>query len=232
MAHDAERRRLAGRGLRGDGRACSDGGLRLGAGSPLPSHPMPTTSAGLVLFRECGGTIEVLLGHMGGPYWARKDERAWSIPKGELDDGEEPLAGALREFAEELGHPPPETPVVELGEIRQRGGKRVIAFAIEVTSTPTTSSPAPSSSSGRHARARPSSSPSSTASPGSTSRPRPRRSSRRRPSCSTGSRTRCLDAEAHDAAREAGRATSKPQSIRKIVQPSWFAWPAIDDALS
>ena len=92
-----------------------------------------TTSAGLVLFRERGedGGLEVLLGHMGGPFWARKDEGAWSIPKGELDSGEEPLAGALREFAEELGHAPPEGPVVELGEIRQKAGKRVIAFAVE-----------------------------------------------------------------------------------------------------
>jgi len=92
-----------------------------------------TTSAGLVLFRQRGedGGLEVLLGHMGGPFWARKDEGAWSIPKGELDAAEEPLAGALREFAEELGHAPPEGEVVELGEIRQKGGKRVIAFALE-----------------------------------------------------------------------------------------------------
>jgi predicted NUDIX family NTP pyrophosphohydrolase len=92
---------------------------------------MPTTSAGLILFRERDGTLEVLLGHMGGPFWARKDAGAWSIPKGELDDGEEPLAGALREFAEELGHAPPGTPTIELGEIRQRAGKRVVAFAVE-----------------------------------------------------------------------------------------------------
>lgn len=91
---------------------------------------MPT-SAGVVLFRERDGSLEVLLGHMGGPYWARKDEAAWSIPKGVLDDGEDPLAGALREFAEELGHAPPDVPVVELGEVRQRGGKRVKAFAME-----------------------------------------------------------------------------------------------------
>ncbi len=87
-------------------------------------------SAGLLLFRRRGdGEIEVLLGHMGGPYWARKDERAWTIPKGELLDGEEPLAAARREFAEELGHPAPDGTVSELGEIRQRGGKRVIAVA-------------------------------------------------------------------------------------------------------
>jgi predicted NUDIX family NTP pyrophosphohydrolase len=92
-----------------------------------------TTSAGLVLFRRRAGdgALEVLLGHMGGPFWARKDAGAWSIPKGELDPGEEPLAAALREFAEELGHAPPDGPVLELGEIRQKAGKRVIAFALE-----------------------------------------------------------------------------------------------------
>lgn len=90
-----------------------------------------TTSAGLIVFRERGGALEVLLGHMGGPFWARKDEGAWSIPKGELVAGEEPPAGALREFAEELGQAPPEGPWIELGEIRQRAGKTVIAFAVE-----------------------------------------------------------------------------------------------------
>ena len=92
-----------------------------------------TTSAGLVLFREraADGALEVLLGHMGGPFWARKDEGAWSIPKGELEPGEDPLAGARREFAEELGHVPPGGPAIELGEIRQKAGKRVIAFAVE-----------------------------------------------------------------------------------------------------
>ena len=90
-----------------------------------------TTSAGLIVFREREGVLEVLLGHMGGPFWARRDEGAWSIPKGELGAGEEPLAGALREFAEELGHAPPEGSWIELGEIRQRAGKTVIAFAVE-----------------------------------------------------------------------------------------------------
>ena len=88
-------------------------------------------SAGLVLFRMRGDTLEVLLGHMGGPYWARKDEGAWSIPKGELEEGEEALAGAMREYTEELGVAPPDGGVIELGEIRQRAGKEVIAFAVE-----------------------------------------------------------------------------------------------------
>jgi predicted NUDIX family NTP pyrophosphohydrolase len=90
-----------------------------------------TTSAGLVVFRERDGALQVLLGHMGGPYWARKDAGAWSIPKGELDDGEDPLVGARREYREELGHPAPDGAVIELGEIRQRAGKRVVAFAVE-----------------------------------------------------------------------------------------------------
>jgi predicted NUDIX family NTP pyrophosphohydrolase len=90
-----------------------------------------TTSAGLVVFRERDGALEVLLAHMGGPYWARKDAGAWSIPKGELEDGEEPLAGARREYGEEFGHPPPDGAVIALGEVRQRGGKRVVAFAVE-----------------------------------------------------------------------------------------------------
>jgi predicted NUDIX family NTP pyrophosphohydrolase len=98
-------------------------------------------SAGLLLFRERDGVLEVLLGHMGGPFWARKDAGAWSIPKGELAPGEDPLAGARREFAEELGHPPPDGPVLELGEIRQRAGKRVIAFAIEGDFDPATIDP-------------------------------------------------------------------------------------------
>ncbi len=78
---------------------------------------------------------------MGGPFWARKDEGAWSIPKGELSAGEEPLAGARREFLEELGHPAPEGRVLELGEIVQRAGKRVIAFAVEADFDPASLQP-------------------------------------------------------------------------------------------
>ncbi len=90
-----------------------------------------TISAGLLLYRVRDGALEVLLGHMGGPFWARRDAGAWSIPKGELADGEEALAGARREFAEELGRPAPDGEAVPLGEVRQRGGKRVVAFALE-----------------------------------------------------------------------------------------------------
>jgi predicted NUDIX family NTP pyrophosphohydrolase len=73
----------------------------------------------------------VLLGHMGGPYWARKDAGAWTIPKGEVEPGEDPLAVAHREFEEELGVPVPAGTVTDLGEIRQAGGKTVRAWAVE-----------------------------------------------------------------------------------------------------
>jgi len=88
-------------------------------------------SAGLLLYRVRDGVPEVLLGHMGGPFWARKDEHAWSIPKGEYGDGEDPQAAARREFAEELGSPAADGDLVDLGEVRQRGGKVVTAWALE-----------------------------------------------------------------------------------------------------
>jgi predicted NUDIX family NTP pyrophosphohydrolase len=100
-----------------------------------------TVSAGLLVHRTRDGALEVLLAHMGGPFWARRDEGAWTIPKGELDPGEEPAAGARREFAEELGHAPPPGSLTELGEIRQRAGKRVIAFAVEGDFDPATLEP-------------------------------------------------------------------------------------------
>jgi predicted NUDIX family NTP pyrophosphohydrolase len=90
-------------------------------------------SAGLMLFRrhDEGDGLEVMLVHMGGPFWARKDEGAWSIPKGEHGAGEEPLAVARREFEEEIGRPAPDGPLLELGEVRQSGGKVVTAWALE-----------------------------------------------------------------------------------------------------
>ena len=87
-------------------------------------------SAGILLHRRRGEGLEVLLVHPGGPFWARRDEGAWSIPKGEYGAGEDPLAAARREFAEELGTPAPEGPTEDLGEIRQKGGKVVRAFAL------------------------------------------------------------------------------------------------------
>lgn len=91
---------------------------------------MAVRSAGLLLHRGAGERLEVLLAHMGGPFWSRRDEGAWSIPKGEHGDDEDPLAAALREFAEELGVPPPAGEPLLLGELRQSGGKRVTVYAL------------------------------------------------------------------------------------------------------
>jgi predicted NUDIX family NTP pyrophosphohydrolase len=88
-------------------------------------------SAGILLFRRTGDGHEVLLGHMGGPLWARREDAAWSIPKGEYLTDEEPLAAARREFLEELGLPVPDVDLVELGAVRQRSGKIVTIWAGE-----------------------------------------------------------------------------------------------------
>jgi predicted NUDIX family NTP pyrophosphohydrolase len=88
-------------------------------------------SAGILLFRRSEAGVEVLLGHMGGPFWARKDAGAWSVPKGEYEPDEQPLAAARREFAEELGLPAPNGELVELGSVRQSGGKIVTVWALE-----------------------------------------------------------------------------------------------------
>jgi predicted NUDIX family NTP pyrophosphohydrolase len=90
---------------------------------------MARRSAGLLLYRRRDGAVELLLVHPGGPLWARRDAGAWSIPKGEVGQGEDPRAVALREFEEETGHPPPRGELVPLGEVRQRGGKLVSAWA-------------------------------------------------------------------------------------------------------
>jgi predicted NUDIX family NTP pyrophosphohydrolase len=88
-------------------------------------------SAGLLLYRADPDGVRVLLAHMGGPYWASKDARAWTIPKGEYEPDEDPLAAARREFEEELGSTPPTGAAArELGEIRQSGGKVVLAWAV------------------------------------------------------------------------------------------------------
>lgn len=92
---------------------------------------MPKRSAGILLYRETGGTLEVLLAHMGGPFWARREQGAWTVPKGLIDEGEDELTAARREFEEELGSPPPPGPAIDLGEVRQAGGKRVRVWAIE-----------------------------------------------------------------------------------------------------
>jgi predicted NUDIX family NTP pyrophosphohydrolase len=87
-------------------------------------------SAGILLYRDAGDVPHVLLVHPGGPLWARRDAGAWSIPKGEYVGDEDPLAAARREFQEELGVAPPEGPAEDLGEIRQRSGKHVHAWAL------------------------------------------------------------------------------------------------------
>ncbi len=94
-------------------------------------------SAGLLLHRHgADGGLEVLLGHLGGPLWARRDARAWTIPKGEVDPGEEPLDAARREFTEELGLPVPPGELVPLGSVRQGGGKVVTGWALETDLDP------------------------------------------------------------------------------------------------
>ncbi|MET8576706.1 NUDIX domain-containing protein [Streptomyces sp. NPDC005012] len=94
-------------------------------------------SAGLLLHRRgADGRVEVLLGHMGGPFFARREAGAWTIPKGEYDEDEEPWAAARREFREELGLEPPDGPAVPLGEVRQAGGKRVTVWAVEADLDP------------------------------------------------------------------------------------------------
>jgi predicted NUDIX family NTP pyrophosphohydrolase len=91
---------------------------------------MPKTSAGLLMYRLREGRAEFLLVHPGGPFWKNKDAGAWTIPKGEPRAGEEPLAAAKREFAEELGiEPPAQGSLIELTTVRQKGGKTVQAWA-------------------------------------------------------------------------------------------------------
>src|ERR1700752_3140278 len=99
---------------------------------------MPKLSAGLLLYRvrDAAGpprqpsAVEVLIGHPGGPFWARKDDGAWSVPKGEYTDGEDPWSAALREFIEEVGIEPPTAPRIEFPPLKQPSGKIVTAFAV------------------------------------------------------------------------------------------------------
>ena len=93
---------------------------------------MPT-SAGILLYRRPASGLEVFIAHMGGPFWARKDDRAWSLPKGEVHDGEDLLVAAKREFTEEIGVPAPDAAYRSLGEVRYSSGKTVAVFAVEAT---------------------------------------------------------------------------------------------------
>lgn len=105
-----------------------------GSGTGARSRAVPRAGDGRT--GGTGGSVEVLLVHPGGPYWARRDDGAWSIPKGEVDEGEDALAAAEREVAEELGTSVPPGPRLPLGEIVQRGGKRVRAWAVETDLDP------------------------------------------------------------------------------------------------
>jgi predicted NUDIX family NTP pyrophosphohydrolase len=99
----------------------------------LPENPPARRrprSAGILLHRRAAGGLQVLLVHPGGPIWARRDLGVWSIPKGEYGDDEDPLTAARREFEEELGSPAPAGELLDLGEIRQKSGKLVRAWAI------------------------------------------------------------------------------------------------------
>jgi predicted NUDIX family NTP pyrophosphohydrolase len=87
-------------------------------------------SAGILLYRLQGEGVEVLLVHPGGPFWAKKDDGAWFIPKGELEEGEEPLAAARREFREELGSELPEGELSPLGTVKNKSGKLIFAWAL------------------------------------------------------------------------------------------------------
>ena len=89
-------------------------------------------SAGLLVYRRgLNSELEVLIAHMGGPLWAKKDSRAWSIPKGEYLHDEDSLAAARREFEEEMGSPPPNGDLIDLGEQRQPSGKIIVTYAVE-----------------------------------------------------------------------------------------------------
>jgi predicted NUDIX family NTP pyrophosphohydrolase len=92
---------------------------------------MPKLSAGVLLYRIRDGVVEVLIAHPGGPFWARKDDGVWSIPKGEYTDGEDPWTVAQREFSEELGLPVPAGPRIDFGPLKQPSGKVVTAFAVQ-----------------------------------------------------------------------------------------------------
>lgn len=93
-------------------------------------------SAGILAYRRSGDLIEVLIAHPGGPFWAKRDEGVWSIPKGEVDEGEDYLLAARREFSEELGVASPDGPYLELGVIIQKAGKEVLAWAVEADVDP------------------------------------------------------------------------------------------------
>ncbi|WP_335933188.1 NUDIX domain-containing protein [Streptomyces sp. PTD5-9] len=113
----------------------------------MSSRKRARRSAGLLLFRRSSGVpdgdagFEVLIGHMGGPFWARRENAAWSVPKGEYEPDEDPRTAARREFEEEFGHGVPDGAWVDLGESRQAGGKTVTVWAVEADVDPASAAP-------------------------------------------------------------------------------------------
>jgi predicted NUDIX family NTP pyrophosphohydrolase len=105
-----------------------------------PRKRVRLRSAGLLPYRN-NDTLEVLVAHPGGPFWAKKDEGAWSVVKGLIDTDEEPTAAAAREFAEETGWAPPPEPWIDLGEVRLRSGKVVVGWAVPGDYDPETLEP-------------------------------------------------------------------------------------------
>src|SRR5271165_4846811 len=91
---------------------------------------MPKLSAGVLLYRSRDGVVEVLIAHPGGPFWARKDDGVWSIPKGEYAEADDPWAAAQREFGEEIGLALPDGPRIDFGPLKQPSGKVVTGFAV------------------------------------------------------------------------------------------------------
>jgi len=96
----------------------------------MAARPRPKRSAGILVYRLLGTSLDVLLVHPGGPFWAKKDDGAWFIPKGEINPEEEPRDAAYREFHEELGFPAPPGESLELGTVKNKGGKLIYAWAL------------------------------------------------------------------------------------------------------
>jgi predicted NUDIX family NTP pyrophosphohydrolase len=113
------------------GPSTSNGTARAAAGHPAPNAKPVRRSAGIVLYRLVNGEPQVLLGHMGGPFWRRKDAGAWTIPKGGYPPEEDALVAARREYQEEIGHPVPPGRLLPLGEVLQGNGKIVTAWAVQ-----------------------------------------------------------------------------------------------------
>lgn len=115
---------------------------------------MPKLSAGVLLYRARAGVVDVLLAHPGGPFWAGKDDGAWSIPKGEYTGGEDPWLAARREFSEEIGLCVPDGPRIDFGSLKQSGGKVVTVFGVRADLDITDARSSTFELTGRRARAR------------------------------------------------------------------------------